>query len=117
MRLKLDENMPYDLDMALSLFDVDTVGSEGLTGACDEAVWDAAQKEGRVLVTQDLDFSDLRKFTPGTHAGILLLRISNPSRRRLKLRLDQILTSEDAASWSGCFVVATDSKLRVRRPK
>jgi predicted nuclease of predicted toxin-antitoxin system len=118
LKVKLDENMPCDLEVALSFVDdVDTVGSEGLSGASDDEVWQAAQREHRFLVTQDLDFSDLRKFAPGTHAGLLLLRISNPSRRRLNERLHDLFRFEDVESWRGCFVVATDSKVRVREPQ
>lgn len=78
MKIKLDENIPSDLKMA---GDVDTVEQEGLAGRDDATVWRAAQSEGRFLVTQDLDFSDLRRFQLGTHCGILLLRLSNPSRQ------------------------------------
>ena len=75
MKIKLDENIPVDLAATLGESnDVDTVQSEGLQGRDDRTIWAAAQAEGRFLVTQDLDFSDLRQFLPGTHCGILLLR-------------------------------------------
>lgn len=37
-------------------FDVDTRGSEGLSGKSDAEVWAATQREGRFLVTHDLDY-------------------------------------------------------------
>lgn len=37
--------------------------------------WAAAQAEDRFLVTHDLDFSDTRKFEPGKHAGVLIVRL------------------------------------------
>src|SRR5687768_11681303 len=40
-----------------------------------------AQSAARFLVTQDLDFSDVRKFAPGTHAGIMLVRLRLAPRR------------------------------------
>jgi predicted nuclease of predicted toxin-antitoxin system len=40
--------------------DVDTVKDEHLAGRPDSQVWQAAQNESRFLVTEDLDFSDLR---------------------------------------------------------
>lgn len=45
---------------------IETAGEEGLTGRADADIWQAAQREGRILITQDLDFSDTRKFQPGT---------------------------------------------------
>ena len=70
MKLKLDENMPQSAAMRLAAlgYDVDTVLDEQLGGRSDEDVWAAAQTEDRFLVTHDLDFSDTRKFEPGTQA-------------------------------------------------
>lgn len=117
MKIKLDENLPSDIVTSLNFgHDVDTVELEGLTGKKDHEVWESAQTAGRFFVTQDLDFSDLRRFAPSTHAGILLIRLKNPSRRNLNAKLEEILRLEAVATWAGCFVVATDSKLRVRRP-
>jgi predicted nuclease of predicted toxin-antitoxin system len=85
MKIKLDENLPIGLVEPLAKLghDVDTVPQESLAGQPDPKVWDAAQKAKRFLVTQDLDFSDIRRFAPGTHRGLLLVRLSNPSRRNL----------------------------------
>jgi predicted nuclease of predicted toxin-antitoxin system len=69
------------------------------------------------FATQDLDFSDLRRFAPGTHHGILLLRLQNPTRRELDARIRAIFETEDIEAWIGCFVVATDHKIRIRRPQ
>ena len=73
MKLKLDENLPVSLASRLRVLDhdVDTVRDEGLTGHDDSAVWAAAQEAGRFLVTQDLDFSDVRRFAPGTHRRVV----------------------------------------------
>ena len=77
MKLKLDENLPGSAAPRLAAlgFDVDTVLDEGLRGQSDDTVWAAAQREQRFLVTQDLDFSDLRRFAPGTHEGVLIVRL------------------------------------------
>jgi hypothetical protein len=40
-----------------------------LTGRADAEIWRQCQLEDRLLMTQDLDFSDARKFEPGSHAG------------------------------------------------
>jgi predicted nuclease of predicted toxin-antitoxin system len=91
------------------------IPAEKLASRPDSQIWAAAQHTRRFLITQDLDFSDLRRFEPGSHHGVLLLRLRIPSRRNLNERLEEILTHEDIESWKGCFVVATDSKIRVRR--
>jgi predicted nuclease of predicted toxin-antitoxin system len=82
MKIKLDENLPVRLANLLTSLehDVHTTHEEGLDGRDDLEIWEAAQKESRFLITQDLDFSDTRRFAPGSHHGILLLRLHSPSR-------------------------------------
>jgi predicted nuclease of predicted toxin-antitoxin system len=91
MRIKLDENIPHRLVEPLTQLghDVDTVQREGLTGSPDSPVWQAAQRAARFLVTQDLDFSDLRIYKPGTHHGLLLVRLAVPGREALFQRILQ----------------------------
>src|SRR5215469_8901729 len=82
----------------------------------DADVCQAAQREGRLLITHDLDFSDTRKFQPGTHHGIVLIRLQSPSRQPLIARANELFDAEDITAWTGCFVVATERKIRVRKP-
>ena len=84
MKLKLDENVPVSAAARIRAldYDIDTVRDEGLVGRADEKVWEGAQAAGRLLITQDLDFSDARKFAPGTHHGILLIRIPDSEQWR-----------------------------------
>ena len=118
MKVKLDENLPLQIAVELRarLHDVQTVWEEGLSGHADLHIWEGAQREGRVLITQDLDFSDARKFVPGTHHGIVLIRLRSPSRRNLIARATELFDQEDVSGWAGCFVIATERKVRVRRP-
>ena len=118
MKLKLDENLPESLLHELTAIgeDMDTVRLEGLAGASDPNVWRAAQSSGRLLITQDLDFSDVRQFAPGTHHGLMLVRLRVPGRRALAARIAEVFRLEDSASWARCLVLLTDHKLRVRRP-
>ena len=118
MRIKLDENLPEGLLPLLVTLghDVDSVRDEGLAGFTDSEVWTAAQRDGRFLITQDLDFSDTRKFIPGTHHGILLVRLHQAGRLYLTRRIAQVFATEDPSLWRRCFVVLSDHRLRVRRP-
>ncbi len=118
MRLKLDENIPWSAARRLTAlgFDTDTVLDEGLGGRPDADVWEAAQAEGRMLVTQDLDFSDARRFAPGTHHGLLLVRLGDDEQWRIADFLAGWLASPEARTWSRCFVVCTSKRIRVLRP-
>lgn len=117
MKIKLDENLPFRLGGLLQAHghEVDTVPDEQLTGRPDTDIWNATCSEGRFLITQDLDFSDTRQFAPGTHAGILLVRLREPGGNAL---LEAVATiAGEIQDWHGCFVVLTEHKLRIKRPE
>ncbi|WP_287277722.1 MULTISPECIES: DUF5615 family PIN-like protein [unclassified Okeania] len=69
MLIKLDKN----LSIAHPTFlreegsDCDLVTDEGLSSQDDEVVWQQVCAEGRFFITLDLDFSDVRRFPPGSH--------------------------------------------------
>ena len=54
--------------------DADTVVEEGLNGAEDPVVLDAALAAGRVLFTLDKGIADLRRYPSTQHAGVVLFR-------------------------------------------
>jgi predicted nuclease of predicted toxin-antitoxin system len=118
MKIKLDENQPSRPASRLGDLghDIQTVGEEGIAGRVDPVVWEAAQRETRFLITQDMDFSNAQSFVPGSHYGILLIRLRTPSRRALIQRVEDLFREEDVAQWARCFVVATERKVRVRWP-
>ncbi len=77
MKVKLDENLGRQ---AAELFvkaghDAATVASEGLRSAADHDLIEACRREGRCLVTLDLDFSNPLLFKPSDYAGIAVLRL------------------------------------------
>jgi predicted nuclease of predicted toxin-antitoxin system len=118
VRIKLDENLPTGLVSLLTELghDVDTVPAEDIAGSDDDVVWRAAQSERRFLITQDLDFSDARKYAPGTHHGLLLVRLQQPGRTALFERISALFHQEDVETWLRCMVTATERKVRIKRP-
>lgn len=118
MRIKLDENLPAALTTDLSQLghNVDSVFTESLKGRPDKEIWNAAQQAERFLITQDLDFSDVRRYPPKEHPGVLIIRLRDPGRTALAARVLSIFETEPVEQWSGCIAVATARKIRVRRP-
>ncbi len=118
MKLKLDENMPLRLVSMLENrgHDVDTVADEGLSGMPDDDVWLAAQQENRFLITQDLDFSDTRRFKPGTHSGVMLVRLREPGANALLHRVASAMEDIPKELLRGSFIVLTEHKLRIKHP-
>jgi len=73
LKAKLDENFG---NRAIDLFresghEVSTVFDQNLGGTGDEDLIETCRTAGRVLVTLDLDFSNVLRFPPREYAGIV----------------------------------------------
>ena len=82
MKFKLDENFgtrTQQLFLAAG-HDVSTVGSQELCGCPDRQLFEICGREGRCLVTLDIDFGDVTRFPPDRSAGTVVLRLPrNPT--------------------------------------
>ncbi|MGH2698501.1 MAG: DUF5615 family PIN-like protein [Actinomycetota bacterium] len=96
---------------------VSTVADEGLVGQADATVAEAAADGDRILVTLDKHLGDLRSFPPGTHPGIIVMRLSDQSAPRVTSVLQNLFRGFDLADFSACLVVVEDTRVRVRRPE
>ncbi len=84
-----------------------------MPGAKDQEILERAQKDNRVLVTQDKDFGELafQSQLPST-CGIILFRLAFPSP---EAAVNRIVTAlESRADWSGHFAVVEESRIRFR---
>jgi predicted nuclease of predicted toxin-antitoxin system len=116
--IKLDENLSQaHVEFLLRLgYAAERVTDEGLSGADDPVVWQRVLAEGRFFITLDLDFADVRRFPPGGHPGILLLRPRNRSRAAVLEILERVVQEQPMTALAGCFVVADLGHTRIRRP-
>ncbi len=96
--------------------DVETVPDEGLAGQPDATVFEAARSEDRMLVTLDRGFADIRRYPPGTHAGVLVLRLRDQRPAVIGSSLQQLLDEQDLEALRGCLVIVEPGAIRVRRP-
>ena len=119
MRILLDENLPADLIDILEEMghDAEHVCAKAHSGRPDPDIRRLAEREDRLLITQDIRFADARRFMPGAHAGFVLVRLKQEGLRATIAKLRAVFETEDVESWRGCFVVIGESKIRVRRPR
>ena len=117
MKLKLDENLSRHLKQSLSALnnDVTTVADQGLLSQPDTTVAAAANREERMLLTLDLEFSDLRKYPQGHHPGIILFRPQSFGPLAVNQFVEQFVRSTELHLFAGCVVVVEPSRVRVRR--
>jgi len=114
MRLLADENMPGMVIRELRRQGHDVLSAkEAMRGQADRAVLERAEREGRVVITQDKDFGELA-FRLGLPAscGIILFRLEGRSPEADHRRALAAIQSRD--DWVGHFAVVTDRQIRIR---
>ena len=118
MRIKLDESIPGAIAGVVRArgHDVDTVIEESLGGRDDPTVLAAATNDGRLLITLDRGFGDVRAYPPGTHPGIVVLRPDDQRVPTVTDTIESLLDHHDIAALAGCITVVQRNLLRVRRP-
>lgn len=119
MKIKIDEDLPKAVSEMVrrQIQDTTTVVGEMLSGTLEPDLWKIIQKEERFLITGDKAFANIRRYQPGTHFGVLLLRPEENGIPQLKLLISEVLKSWVLEDLTGCIAVATPGRLRIRRPK
>ncbi len=115
-RFKFDENLPRDAEALLrnAGHDGHTVLDEQLGGNPDQRVFDASQAEDRILVTFDLDFSDIRVYPPASHKGVWVLRRHTQSiDNTLALLRAALLVFETEPAQGRLWIIEPD-RVRIR---
>lgn len=116
MQFKLDENLSPAIAGLLTQagHDAATVAEQGLAGAEDPDIASMCLEEGRILLTLDLDFADVRAYPPCRYPGLIVLRISNQSPRRQFEVVSRILPSLSGSPLQGQLWIVEDSRIRIR---
>jgi len=115
MKFKTDENLPTEAaDLLRSAgHDAVTVGEQRLGGAVDSMVGSVCQREGRVLVTLDLDFADIQTYPPSRYPGFVVLRLSRQDKAgvlRVIARTVPLLAGEEVA---GRLWIVEENQVRI----
>ena len=118
MKFKLDENLPASSAdiLAGAGHDVDTVGQEGLSGAPDPDEVAAAAAAGRVLISLDVGLGDIRAYPPGSHAGIVVLPLTDQSAAAVSKAVSDLAALTNPDGLAGAVSVLQRGLLRIRHP-
>jgi len=94
MKFKLDENFGARTQQLFceAFHEILTVPEQKLKGCTDQELYKVCCDEQCCLVTLDLDFSDVTRFSPDKTNGIVVIRVPrNPSLRLLDKLIRQFL--------------------------
>lgn len=70
----------------------------------------------RTFVTCDLGFGDPRAYPPGSHRGVILLRLRDQQPDNMVSVLQGLARNHDLYELAGCIVVVTEGLIRIRWP-
>jgi predicted nuclease of predicted toxin-antitoxin system len=117
IRFLIDENIPPAIGRFLHTngFEVKDVREMLRPGAQDEEVMSLARQEHRVLVTFDKHFSNLVLYPPGSHEGIIRIRIHPPVISEIITAFKQLLAKLDIEAMRGSLIVLEREGFRVRK--
>jgi predicted nuclease of predicted toxin-antitoxin system len=116
MRCKIDEHLPLEIKdlLAQHRHEPVTVAEQGMAGSIDPDVAQVCRKEGRALLTLDLDFSDIRAYPPEDYHGIVVFRPAIQSISTLVRLTTQLLTLLEREPLIGHLWIVEDHQVRIR---
>jgi len=116
MKFKLDENLPLEIADAFRAagHEIDSVQSEGLTGANDLKILQQVQIENQILLTMDKGIADIRLFPPALYPGIVLFRPSSSGRGEVLSFVQKALPDLLSIGLTGRLVIVSPKGIRAR---
>lgn len=118
-RFLIDEDMPRSTAVILRQagYQAEDVRDVGLRGHTDEEIFAYAQAHGATLITADKGFTNILQFPPGTHAGIIVLRVPNElPTDEVNRELLRALADVEGENLHGLLIIVEVGRTRIRRP-
>jgi predicted nuclease of predicted toxin-antitoxin system len=116
MLFKIDENIHQEVAELLRQqgYDAVSVFDQGMRGYPDGEVAAVCRREGRAIVTLDLDFSNILAYPPKDYAGIIILRLHDPSRPSVVAAIRRLLPVLQIEPLAGHLWTVDDVGMRIR---
>jgi predicted nuclease of predicted toxin-antitoxin system len=87
---------------------------EGLERLGDLEIFNKAAREKRILLTFDLDFTDIAAASGGKSVSVVLFRLRRARAPQVRARLTETLSQLGPAIEDGAIVIVQDTRLRIR---
>jgi predicted nuclease of predicted toxin-antitoxin system len=117
LRYLADMNVSPKTVSAFQRLGVDMIRTSSLLpdNASDETILNLARKTGRVLITQDLDFSALLAIHGYDRPSLITLRLSHSDPQTVTDRLYVVIPQIEDDLAAGCAVTVDDRVIRIRQ--
>jgi predicted nuclease of predicted toxin-antitoxin system len=88
---------------------------EGLHRLANGKIFTKASEEGRIVLTFDLDFSEIAALSGDKLTSVISFRLRNTLPSNVIVRLKAVLTASSAALEEGVVVSVEDTRHRIRK--
>jgi predicted nuclease of predicted toxin-antitoxin system len=93
---------------------VTKVYDQGLQSCTDPEILDACRREERILLSLDLDFSNILVYPPERYPGLVVLRLHTPGPKAVMSLLRRVSPHFNSIEISGRLWIVDESRIRVR---
>ncbi|MCH8127103.1 DUF5615 family PIN-like protein [candidate division KSB1 bacterium] len=107
---------PKTVDFLIALgFESIHLSALKLNKMLDSEILNKAKNEGFILLTHDLDFSELVAASKAKLPSVIIFRLRNMQPNNVNSTLKKIVTNHSSALKQGAIISVTDSQIRVRQ--
>ena len=107
---------PKTVDFLIALgFESIHLSALKLNKMLDSEILNKAKNEGFILLTHDLDFSELVAASKAKLPSVIIFRSRNMQPNDVNSTLKKIVTNHSSALKQGAIISVTDSQIRVRQ--
>ncbi len=116
IRIKVDENLPIEVARRLNDagHDALTVLDQKMGGASDEEIAGVCRDEGRILITLDGGFSDIRAYPPKENPGFIVFRLRRMNKAYVLEMVGRVAEALGREEINGRLWIVDGSRIRIR---
>ncbi len=115
IKFKIDENLPVEVAEIIieKGYNASTINQENLSGISDIGIAEICKKEGRTLITLDMDFSDIRMYLPKDFYGLIILRLKKQDKYSILKIMQKLIGLFPKEPLKGHLWIVEDDKVRI----
>ena len=95
-------------------YDAITVSEQNLIGTSDTNLAVVCQKEKRVIITLDTDFTDIRTYPPSNFSGIIVMRLNRQDKPHILEVFERVIRLFSQEPIDRHLWIIEEHRLRIR---
>ncbi|KPK90274.1 hypothetical protein AMJ80_08620 [bacterium SM23_31] len=116
MKFKIDENLPVEVAELLRQagHEASTVLEQDLGSSSDSDIALVCQRDGRILITLDTDFADIRSYPPAQFSGLIVLRLKQQDKHYVLEVFSRLMRALSDEPLERHLWIVEENQIRIR---